>query len=131
MPGRKKGSSTKGKEPQLVVKGKRHNLVSLNIRNGGAAAKIFLLKSDGSFDSVVPANKYAEILKDEKVARSKRGLEKGMSGYLARGCVIKSDEKDKVVAEVSESFKELKKLIASGELKAATARVKTEIIPLG
>jgi len=131
MPGRKKGSSSKDKEPQLVVKGKRHNLVSLNIRNGGAAAKIFLLKADGTLDTVVPASKYAEFLKDEKIARSKRGLEKGQSGYLARGCVIKSDEKDKVVAAVSENFKALQKMIASGELKAATARVKTEIIPLG
>jgi hypothetical protein len=131
MPGRKKGSSSKDKGPQLVVKGKRHNLVSLNIRNGGAAAKIFLLKSDGTFDTVVPANKYAEFLKDEKIARSKRGLEKGQNGYLARGCVIKSEQKDEVVAAVSENFKALQKMIASGELKAATARVKTEIIPLG
>jgi hypothetical protein len=126
-----KGPKASGpKEAHLVVKGKRGGLVSLNIRNGGAAAKIFLVKADGTLDRVVPADEYAAVLRDEKVAHSKRGLSKGTGAYLARGAVIKADQKDAVVKEVSKNFKALKKMVESGELKAATGRVKAEVIML-
>ena len=65
------------------------------------------------------------------MAHSKRGLSKGMSHYLARGCVIKADKKEDVVKEVADNFKALQKMVKTGELKTALGRVKAEIIPLG
>ena len=125
--GRKKGSSNTG--PHLAVREHRNGTVSLSICNGGAAAKLFLLEGDGSFERVVGAEEYADVWNDDKIARSKRGYSKGQSGYLARGTVIKAEEKDKVVKAVTEQFKAVQKIVEAGGLKK-TAKAKVEIIPL-
>jgi len=125
--GRKKGSTNIG--PHMTVKEHRNGTFSLGIRNGGAAAKLFLLDGDGSFERVVGAEEYVDVWNDEKVARSKRGYSKGQSGYLARGTVIKAEEKDKVVKAVTEQFKAVQKIVEGGGLKK-TAKAKVEIIPL-
>jgi hypothetical protein len=111
-PGRKKGSTNRG--PHLVVKEHRNGTLSLGIRNGGAAAKLFLLNGDGTFKRVVGAEEYVDGWKDEKVARSKRGYAKGQSGYLARGTVIKAAQKEDVVEAVTEQFKEVQKIVVAG-----------------
>lgn len=126
--GRKKGSSNAG--PHLAVREHRNGTVSLSICNGGAAAKLFLLEGDGSFERVIGAEEYVDVWNDDKVARSKRGYTKGQSGYLARGTVIKVEEKDKVVKAVTEQFKAVQKIVEAGGLKK-TAKAKVEIIPLG
>ena len=126
--GRKKGSGNAG--PHMTVKGHRNGTFSLLIQNGGAAAKIFLLDGDGSFRKVVPADEYVDVWNDEKIARSKRGYSKGQSGYLARGAVVKADDKEEVVKTVTGTFKAVQKIVDSGALKKS-AKVKVEIIPLG
>ena len=125
--GRKKGSTNIG--PHMVVKEHRNGTLSLGIRNGGAAAKMFLLDGDGSFERVVEAKEYVDVWNDEKVARSKRGYSKGQSGYLARGTVIKAAQKEEVVKAVTEQFKAVQKIVDDGGLKK-TAKAKVEIIPL-
>jgi len=125
--GRKKGSTNAG--PHLAVKEHRNGTISLSICNGGAAAKLFLLKGDGSFDRVVGAEEYAEVWNDEKIARSKRGYAKGQSGYLARGATVKAALKDEVVKAVASGFKAVQKIVDAGALKK-TAKAKVEIIPL-
>jgi len=126
--GRKKGSANAG--PHMTVKEHRNGTFTLNICNGGAAAKLFLLDGDGAFEKVVGAEEYAEVWNDEKVARSKRGYSKGQSGYLARGAVIKADDKDEVVKAVTAAFKAVQKIVEAGGLKK-TPKAKVEIIPLG
>ena len=126
-PGRKKGSTNRG--PHLVVKEHRNGTLSLGIRNGGAAAKLFLLDGDGSFERVVGAEEYVDVWNDEKVARSKRGYSKGQSGYLARGTVIKAAQKEDVVKAVTTQFKAVQKIVDTGGLRK-TGKAKVEIIPL-
>jgi len=125
--GRKKGSSNAG--PHLAVREHRNGTVSLSICNGGAAAKLFLLEGDGSFERVVGAEEYTDVWNDDKIARSKRGYSKGQSGYLARGTVIKAAQKEEVVKAVTEQFKAVQKIVDDGGLKK-TAKAKVEIIPL-
>ena len=125
--GRKKGSSNN--EPHMAVKEHRNGTFSLNICNGGAAAKLFLLDGDGSFEKVVCAEEYVELWNDDKIARSKRGYSKGQSGYLARGTVVKAAQKDEVVKLVTAQFKAVQKLVESGGLKKSP-KAKVEIIPL-
>jgi hypothetical protein len=126
--GRKKGSSNAG--PHMTVKQHRNGTFSLNICNGGASAKLFLLDGDGSFERVVGAEEYVDVWNDEKVARSKRGYSKGQSGYLARGAVVKTAEKEDVVKAVTTAFKAVQKIVEAGGLKK-TPKAKVEIIPLG
>ena len=125
--GRKKGGANAG--PHMTVKEHRNGTISLNICNGGAAAKLFLLDGDGAFEKVVGAEEYVDVWNDDKVARSKRGYTKGQSGYLARGTVIKAAEKEEVVKAVTAQFKAVQKLVEAGGLKK-TPKAKVEIIPL-
>jgi hypothetical protein len=113
----------------MTVKEHRNGTISLNICNGGAAAKLFLLDGDGAFEKVVGAEEYVDVWNDDKVARSKRGYTKGQSGYLARGTVIKAAEKEEVVKAVTAQFKAVQKLVEAGGLKK-TPKAKVEIIPL-
>ena len=113
----------------MTVKEHRNGTVSLSICNGGAAAKLFLLDGDGSFERVVGSEEYVDVWNDDKVARSKRGYSKGQSGYLARGTVIKAAQKDEVVTAVTTQFKAVQKIVEGGGLKRA-GKAKVEIIPL-
>ena len=125
--GRKKGTSNAG--PHMTVKQHRNGTFSLNICNGGAAAKLFLLDGDGSFEKVVGPEEYADVWNDEKIARSKRGFAKGQNGYLARGAVVKAADKEEVVKAVTGAFKGVQKLVEAGGLKKSP-KAKVEIIPL-
>ena len=118
------------KELQLVIQGKRDGSIHLNIQNGGAAAKMFLLETEGTSDKVITAKAYPQLIADNKVARSKRGLSKGMSSYQSQKAVIKPAQKDEVVKEVVENFIAMQKLAVYGRLKATWTTVKKEIIPL-
>jgi len=91
---------------------------------------LFLLDEDGSFEKVVGAEEYVDVWNDEKIARSKRGYSKGQTGYLARGAVVKADEKEETVKAVTAAFKAVQKIVEAGGLKK-TAKAKVEIISLG
>jgi len=113
----------------MTVKQHRNGTFTLSICNGGAAAKLFLLDGDGSFEKVVGAEEYVDVWNDEKVARSKRGYSKGQNGYLARGAVVKAADKEEVVKAVTGAFKAVQKLVEAGGLKKSQ-KAKVEIIPL-
>ena len=125
--GRKNGSSNAG--PHMTVKEHRNGTFTLNICNGGASAKLFMLDGDGSFEKVVGADEYVDVWNDEKVARSKRGYAKGQDGYLARGAVVKAADKEEVVKAVTGAFKAVQKIVEAGGLKKSS-KAKVEIIPL-
>lgn len=125
--------------PQLVTKEKPDGTIIMAIKQGGRAARIFLLDEKDEMVKCLNGEGFKAAYNNDKVARSKRSLGDGKTQYMtsrvrftltATEEAPRAAELAKVSTEVVTNYKEVAKLLQSGELKTAKAKTKVTIVPL-
>jgi hypothetical protein len=125
--------------PSLVAKERPDGTTTLAVKGGGRAGRIFLLNEKDELVQCLNGEAFKSAFNNEKVARSKRSMGDGKVQYMTSHVrfqlsgadeAARKVELEKVTSEVVMNYKEVAKLIQSGELKAAKAKTKVTIVSL-
>jgi hypothetical protein len=125
--------------PQLLTKERPDGTISMAIKNGGRAARIFLLNEKDEMVKCLNGEGFKTAYNNEKVARSKRSMGDGKTEYMtsrvrftatATEPEARAAELAKISGEVVANYKEVAKMVQSGELKIAKTKTKVTIVSL-